>query len=120
MTSPATCLLPASVGQAHGAGRERRGGAVDGLGHLGPVAEERVGVTHPPVQHEGHADEQQPHAEYQRRTEALGHVDVPSEQVEAEMDELEKMADARASALETEVASLRDEVKTLKTLIGQG
>jgi uncharacterized protein (UPF0335 family) len=36
-----------------------------------------------------------------------------------EIDELKKMADAKASALETELASLREEVKTLKDLIGQ-
>lgn len=38
----------------------------------------------------------------------------------SEIDELNKMADAKASDLETEVASLREEAKTLKTLIGQG
>jgi uncharacterized protein (UPF0335 family) len=34
-----------------------------------------------------------------------------------EIDELKKMADAKATALETEVGSLRDEVKSLKILI---
>jgi uncharacterized protein (UPF0335 family) len=38
----------------------------------------------------------------------------------SEIDELNKMADAKASDLEAEVASLREEAKTLKTLIGQG
>ena len=36
----------------------------------------------------------------------------------SEIDELKKMADAKASALETEIASLREEAKTLKTLMG--
>jgi uncharacterized protein (UPF0335 family) len=36
-----------------------------------------------------------------------------------EIDELKKMADAKAFALETELASLREEVKTLKMLMGQ-
>jgi uncharacterized protein (UPF0335 family) len=36
-----------------------------------------------------------------------------------EIDELKKMADAKAFALETELASLREEVKTLKILMGQ-
>ena len=34
-----------------------------------------------------------------------------------EIEELKKMADAKATALESEVGSLRDEVKSLKTLI---
>ncbi len=36
-----------------------------------------------------------------------------------EIDELKKLADARASTLETEIASLREEAKTLKSLTGQ-
>ena len=36
-----------------------------------------------------------------------------------EIDELKKMADAKASALETEIASLREEAKTLRILMGQ-
>jgi uncharacterized protein (UPF0335 family) len=35
-----------------------------------------------------------------------------------EMEKLKKMADAKANALETEVGALRDEVKTLKIIIG--
>jgi hypothetical protein len=34
-----------------------------------------------------------------------------------EMEELKKMADAKAVALESEVGTLRDEVKSLKVLI---
>ena len=36
-----------------------------------------------------------------------------------EIEELKKMADAKATALESEVASLREEVKSLKILMGQ-
>ena len=36
----------------------------------------------------------------------------------AEIDELKTLADSKASALETEIASLRQEVKTLKSLMG--
>ena len=36
-----------------------------------------------------------------------------------ELDELRKMADAKAMALEREVGALRDEVKSLKTFMGQ-
>ena len=38
----------------------------------------------------------------------------------AEIDELKKMVDAKAVALESEVASLREEAKALKSLMGQG
>jgi uncharacterized protein (UPF0335 family) len=36
-----------------------------------------------------------------------------------EIDELKKMADAKAARLETEVASLREEARTLKAITGQ-
>jgi hypothetical protein len=36
-----------------------------------------------------------------------------------ELDGLKKIADAKANALEHEVGALRDEVKTLKILMGQ-
>ena len=36
-----------------------------------------------------------------------------------EIDELRKMADVKASTLETEIASLREEVKALRILMGQ-
>ncbi len=35
-----------------------------------------------------------------------------------ELDGLKRMADAKANALEREVGALRDEVKSLKTLMG--
>ena len=37
-----------------------------------------------------------------------------------EITELKKLADAKASALEMEIASLREEARTLKLLMGQG
>ena len=36
-----------------------------------------------------------------------------------EIEELKKMADAKATALETEIGALRDEVRSLKILMGQ-
>jgi predicted RNase H-like nuclease (RuvC/YqgF family) len=36
-----------------------------------------------------------------------------------EVEELKKMADAKATALESEIASLREEAKSLKILMGQ-
>ncbi len=36
-----------------------------------------------------------------------------------EIEELKKMADAKANALENEVGVLRDEVRTLRIVIGQ-
>ncbi|MGD0994140.1 MAG: hypothetical protein ABR909_01285 [Candidatus Bathyarchaeia archaeon] len=36
-----------------------------------------------------------------------------------EIEELKKMADAKATALESEIASLREEAKSLKILMGQ-
>ena len=35
-----------------------------------------------------------------------------------EIEELKKMADVKATALESEVAALRDEIKSLKILMG--
>ena len=36
-----------------------------------------------------------------------------------ELEELKKMADAKATSLETEIGALRDEVRSLKILMGQ-
>jgi len=36
-----------------------------------------------------------------------------------EIEELKKMADAKAKALESEVGALRDEAKSLKVIMGQ-
>jgi predicted nucleic acid-binding Zn-ribbon protein len=51
--------------------------------------------------------------------ERIKNLEAEKQSLLLEMDELKKMADAKASALETELASLREEVKTLKILMGQ-
>ena len=55
----------------------------------------------------------------QNTIEKIKNLEAEKKSLLAEIDELKKMADAKASALETEVASLREEAKTLKTLMGQ-
>jgi len=51
--------------------------------------------------------------------ERIKNLEAEKQSLLLELDELKKMADAKASALETELASLREEVKALKTLMGQ-
>ena len=51
--------------------------------------------------------------------EKIKNLEAEKQSLLLEIDELKKMADAKASALETELASLREEVKTLKILMGQ-
>jgi predicted nucleic acid-binding Zn-ribbon protein len=51
--------------------------------------------------------------------ERIKNLEAEKQSLLLEMDELRKMADAKASALEIELASLREEVKTLKILMGQ-
>ncbi len=55
----------------------------------------------------------------QNMIEKIKKLEAEKKSLLLEIDELKKMADAKASALETEVASLREEAKTLKTLMGQ-
>lgn len=55
----------------------------------------------------------------QNTIEKIKNLEAEKKSLLSEIDELKKMADAKASALETEVASLREEAKTLKTLMGQ-
>ena len=55
----------------------------------------------------------------QNTIEKIKNLEAEKKSLLAEIDELKKMADAKASALENEVASLREEAKTLKTLMGQ-
>jgi len=50
--------------------------------------------------------------------EKIKNLEAEKQSLLLEIDELKKMADAKASALETELASLREEVKTLKLLMG--
>ena len=51
--------------------------------------------------------------------ERIKNLEAEKQNLLLEIDELKKIADVKASALETELASLREEVKTLKILIGQ-
>ncbi|MGA3111130.1 MAG: hypothetical protein ABSE15_03760 [Candidatus Bathyarchaeia archaeon] len=55
----------------------------------------------------------------QNTIEKIKSLEAEKRSLFAEIDELKKLADAKASALEIEVASLREEAKTLKALMGQ-
>jgi uncharacterized protein (UPF0335 family) len=56
----------------------------------------------------------------QKTIEKIKKLETEKQGLLLEINELKKMADAKASALETELASLREDVKTLKTLMGVG
>ena len=56
---------------------------------------------------------------FQSTIEKIKNLEAEKKSLLQEIDELKRVADAKASALETEVASLREEAKTLKTLMGQ-
>jgi len=49
----------------------------------------------------------------------LRNLEAEKKNLLLEIDGLEKMADAKATVLENEIATLRDEVKSLKSLMGQ-
>ena len=49
--------------------------------------------------------------------EKIRNLEAEKKNLLLEIEALKKMADAKATALESEVSSLRDEVKSLKTLI---
>jgi uncharacterized protein (UPF0335 family) len=55
----------------------------------------------------------------QNTIEKIKSLEAEKKSLLCEIDELQKMADAKASSLEAEVASLREEAKTLKTIMGQ-
>ena len=55
----------------------------------------------------------------QNTIQKIRNLEAEKKSLLSEIDELKKMADAKASALEAEIASLREEAKTLKTLMGQ-
>ena len=55
----------------------------------------------------------------QNTIQKIKNLETEKKSLLTEIDELKRMADLKVSALETEVASLREEAKTLKTLIGQ-
>jgi uncharacterized protein (UPF0335 family) len=46
-------------------------------------------------------------------------LEVEKKNLLTEIENLKKMADAKAHSLETEVGALREEVKALKTLVGE-
>jgi predicted nucleic acid-binding Zn-ribbon protein len=56
----------------------------------------------------------------QKTIEKIKNLEAEKKGLLSEIDELKKLADAKASALEVEVASLREEAKTLKSLMAQG
>ena len=53
------------------------------------------------------------------KIEKIKNLEAEKNSLLLEMDELKKIADAKAVALEGEVANLRDDVKLLKMVIGQ-
>jgi uncharacterized coiled-coil DUF342 family protein len=55
----------------------------------------------------------------QKTVEKIKTLEAEKKELLLQIDELKKMADAKATALETEVASLREEANTLKILMGQ-
>jgi hypothetical protein len=55
----------------------------------------------------------------QNTIEKIKNLEAEKKSLLLEIEELKKIANAKASALECEVASLREEAKTLKTLMGQ-
>ena len=55
----------------------------------------------------------------QKTVEKIKSLEAEKMRLLVEIDELKKLADAKASSLEAEVASLRDDIKSLKSLMGQ-
>lgn len=56
----------------------------------------------------------------QNTVEKIKNLEAEKKSLLVEIDELKKLAEAKASALEIEIATLREEAKTLKSLMGQG
>ena len=52
--------------------------------------------------------------------EKIKNLEAEKKNLLAEIDGLRKMAEAKATTLETEVASLREDAKSLKILMAQG
>ena len=51
--------------------------------------------------------------------EKIKNLETEKKNLLLEIEELKKMADAKATALESEIAALREEAKSLKILMGQ-
>jgi hypothetical protein len=54
----------------------------------------------------------------QKTIEKIKNLEAEKKNLILEIEGLKKMADAKANALENEIMTLRDEVKTLKILMG--
>ena len=54
----------------------------------------------------------------QKTIDKIRNLEAEKKDLLLEIEGLKKMADAKAAALEHEIVALRDEVKTLKVLIG--
>ena len=55
----------------------------------------------------------------QKTIEKIKNLEAEKKNLLAEMEDLKKMADAKATNLEMEIASIRNEIKSLKVIMGQ-
>jgi uncharacterized protein (UPF0335 family) len=55
----------------------------------------------------------------QKTIEKIKNLEVEKKSLLVEMEDLKKMADAKATNLELEIASIRNEIKSLKVIMGQ-
>ena len=55
----------------------------------------------------------------QKTIEKIKSLEVEKKNLLVEMEDLKKMADAKATNLEMEIASIRNEIKSLKIIMGQ-
>ena len=55
----------------------------------------------------------------QKTVERIKKLEAEKKELLVEIQELKKLADAKASSLETELASLREDAQALKILLGQ-
>lgn len=55
----------------------------------------------------------------QKTVEKIKNLEAEKKNLLAEMEDLKKMADAKATNLEMEIASIRNEIKSLKVIMGQ-
>ena len=55
----------------------------------------------------------------QKTIEKIKNLEVEKKSLLVEMEDLKKMADAKATNPELEIASIRNEIKSLKVIMGQ-
>ncbi|HUK84587.1 MAG TPA: hypothetical protein VLU95_01865 [Candidatus Acidoferrum sp.] len=55
----------------------------------------------------------------QKTIEKIKNLEAEKKNLLVEMEDLKKMADAKATNLEMEIASIRNEIKSLKVIMGQ-